>query len=118
MTGIVQGDDVGRWIKRTTLALPDSNSTFDVVDADCYYQTTPTAQRDHEIDNGGEEEDEVEVRRGAAGNFAIVLHREGSPGAICTLPALTCCSSRLRYTGGVWTLLSYSGAVVPGADAG
>ena len=118
VTGIVQGDDVGRWIKRTTLALPDSNSTFDVVDADCYYQTTPTAQRDHEIDNGGEEEDEVEVRRGAAGNFAIVLHRSGSAAAICTLPALTCCSARLKKIGGVWTLLSYSGAVVPGADAG
>ena len=110
-----------RVIKRATETIPDSDDTIDV-SADVWYQTTPTAQRDHEVlDATGtlpEDGDEVEVRRGAAGNFAIVLHREGSPGAICTLPALTCCSSRLRYTGGVWTLLSYSGAVVPGADAG
>jgi hypothetical protein len=110
-----------RVVKRTPGALPDSDSTLDV-STDTWYQATPTAQRDHEVlDASGTvpvENDEVEVRRGAAGAFAIILHREGQAGAICTLPASTCCSARLKYRGAVWTLLSYSGAVVPGADAG
>ncbi len=113
--------DEARVVKRTPGALPDSDSTLDV-STDTWYQTTPTAQRDHEVlDASGTipvENDEVEVRRGAAGAFAVILHREGQAAAICTLPASTCCSARLKYKGAVWTLLSYSGAVVPGADAG
>ena len=111
--------DTARILKRATGTIADSASQTFGVTADVYYHATPTAQRDPEVDDtGAEDGDEIEVRRGAAGNFAIILHRPGSVAAICTLPAVTCCSARIKRRGGVWTLLSYSGAVVPGADAG
>lgn len=111
--------DTARILKRATGSIADSAAQAFDVTADVWYHATPTAQRDPEVDDTGSEDgDEIEVRRGAAGNFAIILHRPGSAAAICTLPALTCCSARVKRHGGVWTLLSYSGAVVPGADAG
>jgi hypothetical protein len=119
-TGAVRfSGDEARIIKRATATIADAAAqTFDVT-ADVWYHAEPTAQRDPEVDDTGSENgDEIEVRRGAAGNFAIVLHRPGSAAAICTMPALTCCNAVLKRHGGVWTLLSYSGAVVPGAEAG
>lgn len=118
LTGVVDATGVGRIRRRAMVSQSGSaNATLDPTTADVYYQETPTAQRDHEID-GGVNDDEVEIRRPATGNFAVVIHRVGSPAAIVTLPALTCCNAVMKKVGGVWILLSYSGACTPGADAG
>lgn len=118
LTGVVNATGVGRIRRRAMVSQSGSaDTTLDPTTADVYYQETPTAQRDHEID-GGVNDDEVEIRRPATGNFAVVIHRVGSPAAIVTLPALTCCSAVMKKVGGVWILLSYSGACTPGADAG
>lgn len=118
LTGVVDATGVGRIRRRAMVSQSGSaDTTLDPTTADVYYQETPTAQRDHEID-GGNNDDEVEIRRPATGNFAVVIHRAGAPGAIVTLPALTCCNAVMKKVGGVWILLSYSGACTPGADAG
>lgn len=100
--------------------IPDSDTTTTIkVSKRVWYQTTPTSQLDHEIDDtDAVDNDEIIVRRGSSGAHAVILHRPGSAAAIVTLPSATCCAAILRRVGGVWTLLLGSEGTVPGADAG
>lgn len=98
----------------------DTNSTLDVW-YDTYSCATPTAGRDHTIRHSTSPiplpGQRITVRRPNTGNFAIVLHREGSAAAIVTLGALTSCSADLEYYLGAWRLRSYTPGATPGAEA-
>lgn len=120
VAGTLSVTNAGKYRDRDTGTLPDSDTTTTLnVTRRVWYQTTPTAQADHDIDDtGAEDNDEIIVRRPSTGNFAVIIHRPGSAAAIVTLPALTCCAAILRRVGGAWTLLLGSAGTVPGADAG
>jgi len=119
-TGLVQFvGATARIRRRPTATLANLAGQTVSIAADVYYAATPTAQRDVDVDDtGSADDDEIQVRRPGSGNFAYIFHRPGAPGAIVTLPGNTCCEAILKRRGGVWTLLSYSGNAIPGADAG
>lgn len=116
---IVLGDDA-RMTWRPGKLITDAPTTLDVWN-DTYICPTPTAQRTHTIRTSTSPVplpgQRMLVKRPGTGAFAIILQREGSVAAICTLAASTTCSAELEFYSGQWRLRMGSDGVTPGADA-
>lgn len=103
--------------------VPDASGDIEGTDADSWWCTNPTGTRNFDLLEATAaialvDGQRTSIGRGATGNFAIILHREGVGGALVTLPSLTHCSAEFEARGGRWILLDTSIAAVPGADAG
>lgn len=102
---------------------PDGGAMEIDYSAPVWILATPTANRTVRIMHttgptllGGER---LTVKRPAAGAFAYAIKREGSAGAIVTLPASTSTGAELYYdlASTSWKLLLPGEGAIPGADA-
>ena len=116
---VISGTSATTRYRQALLADPPTSTSLGN-QYDTYIFAQPAAQRDIDVMSSAPVPaagQRIWFRRPAAGAFVIILHREGSPAAIVTLPSATASSALLEFDGTNWIGIMTDGGT-KGADWG